>query len=44
MGTIGASEALINTAANIIDGKEWTSDDIITLAQGLSSGIVAGKQ
>lgn len=44
MGTIGASEALINTASKIINNEEYTSEDLIGLAQGLSGGIVAGKQ
>jgi len=44
MGTIGLSSALINTASKIINGEKYTSEDLINLANGLSGGIVAGKQ
>lgn len=44
LGTINASSALINTAKKIINGEKFTSQDLVQLAQGLSGGLVAGKQ
>lgn len=44
LGTIGASNAVINTASKAINGEKLSSADLSQLVQGIAGGLVAGKQ
>ena len=43
MGYMGFGANVINTAAKIINGENYTSDDLSNMISGLAQGLVAGK-
>ena len=43
MGYMGFGANVINTATKIINGENYTSDDLSNMISGLAQGLVAGK-